>query len=217
MKLIIDIPEEDYNNIEPFLNDETINGGFNLFKALNIIKKGIPLEQKSCDMKQRVEKEYLYESLCEDLKKANAEIKRLSEPCDDAISRLDALKEMQTYYDDCAQTSEYTRLGFETAIDVVKSLPPINPQEPKYCDRNICVSNEYNGIGCNECEVTKSQKPKTGHWIAIDEEPHEDYECDNCGYTISTYTANIEPHTEYKYCPNCGCRMVEPQESEDKE
>ncbi len=56
-------------------------------------------------------------------------------------------------------------------------------------------------------------KTKTGHWIAIDEEPHEDYECDKCGYVVSTYTANIEPHTEYKFCPNCGRRMVEPQES----
>ena len=32
-------------------------------------------------------------------------------------------------------------------------------QEPKYCDRNICVRNEHNGIGCGECEVTKSQEP----------------------------------------------------------
>ena len=32
-------------------------------------------------------------------------------------------------------------------------------QEPKYCDRNICLKNEYNGIGCDECEVTKSQEP----------------------------------------------------------
>lgn len=52
-------------------------------------------------------------------------------------------------------------------------------------------------------------QPKTGHWIDIDEEPHEDYECDNCGYVVSTYTANIEPHTEYKYCPNCGAKMKE--------
>ena len=58
------------------------------------------------------------------------------------------------------------------------------------------------------------QEPKTGHWIAIDEEPHEDYECDKCGYVVSTFTENIEPHTEYKYCPNCGARMVEPQKSE---
>ena len=59
----------------------------------------------------------------------------------------------------------------------------------------------------------RSQEPKTGHWIGIDEEPHEDYECDKCGYVVSTYTANIEPHTEYKFCPNCGARM----ERSDKE
>lgn len=56
------------------------------------------------------------------------------------------------------------------------------------------------------------QEPKTGHWIGIDEEPHEDYECNNCGYVVSTYTANIEPHTEYKYCPNCGAKMQEVEE-----
>ena len=53
----------------------------------------------------------------------------------------------------------------------------------------------------------KTLEPKTGHWIGIDEEPHEDYECDKCGYTISTFTANIEPYTEYRYCPNCGAKM----------
>ena len=50
-------------------------------------------------------------------------------------------------------------------------------------------------------------KQRTGKWIGIDEEPHEDYECDKCGYGVSTYTANIEPHTEYKYCPGCGAKM----------
>ena len=60
----------------------------------------------------------------------------------------------------------------------------------------------------------ESVTQKSGKWIGIDEEPHEDYECSCCGYIVSTFTANIEPHTEYKYCPNCGARMVEPQESE---
>lgn len=32
---------------------------------------------------------------------------------------------MQYYHDDCAKTSEYTRLGFETAIEVVKDAPTI--------------------------------------------------------------------------------------------
>lgn len=50
MKLIIDIPEEDYNNIEPFLNGETIKGGFNLFKTLEIIKNGTPLDNLTADL-----------------------------------------------------------------------------------------------------------------------------------------------------------------------
>lgn len=31
-------------------------------------------------------------------------------------------------------------------------------RETKYCDRNICASNENNGVQCDECEVTKSQR-----------------------------------------------------------
>lgn len=41
----------------------------------------------------------------------------------------------------------------EMAIEALKNR--IGECE-KYCDRNICISNEYNGIGCDECEVTKS-------------------------------------------------------------
>lgn len=36
-----------------------------------------------------------------------------------------AIKDMQYYHDDCAQTSEYTRLGFETAMEVVKSASTV--------------------------------------------------------------------------------------------
>lgn len=64
------------------------------------------------------------------------------------------------------------------ALDDIESLSPVTPKE------------------------------KTATWVPTDEEPHEDYECNKCGYAVSTFTANIEPHTEYKYCPNCGARMV---------
>ena len=81
-------------------------------------------------------------------------------------------------------------------------------QEPKYCDRNICIKNEYNGIGCDECEVTKSQEPKIGHWSHDGSHWKNRFICSECGYKLFDEPTN--------YCPNCGCRMVEPQESEDK-
>ena len=45
MQVVIDISKEDYNKIEPFLNGQKIKGGFNLFKALEIIKNGTPLPE----------------------------------------------------------------------------------------------------------------------------------------------------------------------------
>ena len=57
------------------------------------------------------------------------------------------------------------------------------------------------------------QEPKTGLWIGIDEEPHEDWECDNCGFVIWA-DENIE---KFHYCPNCGAKMVGSKaESEEK-
>lgn len=66
-------------------------------------------------------------------------------------------------------------------VETIEDLPPVTPQ------------------------------PKTGRWIGIDEEPHEDWECDNCGFAIWA-DENIE---KFHYCPNCGAKMVEPQGSED--
>ena len=52
-------------------------------------------------------------------------------------------------------------------------------------------------------EPSVKPQPKTGHWI------EDEYEmkviCSACGEENDKYS---------KYCPDCGCRMVEPQESE---
>ena len=60
------------------------------------------------------------------------------------------------------------------------------------------------------------QEPKTGHWIkvldVVNEYGSETYhhECSECGSDKSGWGKFI-------YCPDCGAKMVEPQESEDKE
>jgi len=55
MKLIVDISEDDYNNIEPFLNGQTIKGGFNLFKALEIFKNGTPLDEVKAEIVKEID------------------------------------------------------------------------------------------------------------------------------------------------------------------
>lgn len=45
-----------------------------------------------------------------------------------------------------------------------------------------------------------------GHWNIIG---HNCIKCNQCGFERDYYNQS-------KYCPNCGARMVEPQESEDK-
>ena len=41
--------------------------------------------------------------------------------------------------------------------------------EEKYCDRNICASNDVNGIGCEDCEVTKSLECKVEDKPSLDD------------------------------------------------
>jgi len=43
-------------------------------------------------------------------------------------------------------------IGREECLEIIDKY---SEQEPKYCDRNICIKNEYNGISCDECEVRK--------------------------------------------------------------
>ena len=54
----------------------------------------------------------------------------------------------------------------------------------------------------------KEQEPKTGHWIVHEIESTLKWlECSNC-HCETSYKIM------YNYCPNCGAKMVEPQETE---
>ena len=94
------------------------------------------------------------------------------------------------------------RIGNYYIAEAIKRLPSVS--QPQIA--SDCVGRKY---------IVHEVERTHGHWIGIDEEPHEDYECDRCGYMVSTFTANIKPSDEYKFCPNCGAKMVEPQESEE--
>lgn len=124
------------------------------------------------------------------------------EPCDNAVSRqavLDAMYELCNKGGTLKENPWRDNPHIDAITDAINNLPSVNPQEPKYCDRNICVSNEYNGIGCDECEVTKSQEPKTGHWIHRTQDGGCFWEeCSVC---------HTERAFSTKYCPDCGTYM----------
>lgn len=57
---------------------------------------------------------------------------------------------------------------------------------------------------CNaDYEIVKVnvEPVRHGHWVGVDDEPYEVWECDVCGYI---YETDSKLH---RYCPNCGAKM----------
>ena len=62
-------------------------------------------------------------------------------------------------------------------------------------------------------EAEEEQEPKTGHWIALNDDYLDWYECSECGYGSE---GEIQYSSEYdvrtNYCPCCGAKMEEVEE-----
>ena len=78
-------------------------------------------------------------------------------------------------------------------------------------------SDDYNDFVCAVCNLPSvTPQPKVGKWIAQDiHNCHTDFKCSACGYIHRFMHIYGEPTADYTYCPNCGAKMVEPQESEE--
>lgn len=53
----------------------------------------------------------------------------------------------------------------------------------------------------DEMQPVDAVPVRHGHWVGIDDEPCEVFECDICGYIYETDSRL------YNYCPNCGAKM----------
>ena len=73
---------------------------------------------------------------------------------------------------------------------------------------------------CHECEKILTctyykQEPKEGHWIKVSDGYGDNAyicECSECKDTVWVYK---DANRKWNFCPNCGARMVEEQESEE--
>ena len=75
-------------------------------------------------------------------------------------------------------------------------------------DSKMKLHNRLNEL-CKLAIKALEQEPKTGHWKPFDLTfGRSIYYCTSC-----ECGTNME--TVFKYCPNCGAKMVEPQEREE--
>jgi hypothetical protein len=156
------------------------------------------------------------------------------EPCEDAISREEAIGAVANLFEMSEYPHPYSQgkpIRLKDIKEKLKHLPPVQPKKIECVDAisredaldalHMCLStNSYDDDVTGdsyicyeeaEYEIEKlpsvQPKPKTGHWIPSHIPESILDECSECGFSCGAFTFN--------YCPNCGCRMVKPQESEE--
>ena len=123
----------------------------------------------------------------------------------------------------CRKQEDYMYREF---VEILVSYPPADlciyseyKGKPYYSIKYRENGKEYVGFGTYKIEILSQWikdyfiagvQPKTGHWIEIVVNGQHKIKCDKCDYIEPLYITHIR-----NYCPNCGTKMIEPQESED--
>ena len=150
-----------------------------------------------------------------------AAIKEVKEPCEDCIDR-EALMDIE--YEDVIDVhgKQYVRL-MEVADKTIK-MPTVRPlsstDDCEPCED--CISRQAAiGLFAQNADAVRpysktwgevkalpsvTAQPKMGRWI-------DDCVCSNCRWAHED-VRGYPLITTFKFCPNCGAKMAEPQESE---
>ena len=134
-----------------------------------------------------------------------AAIQALSqEPTDENLHREREQAYMQGYED------ASKRFRQEPCDDVVsrQAVLKLKHHKPEYGDMIYAFDVEQ--------LPSVTQKSKTGHWIKKEDDTCWWYACSECEQEPLKNRWNDDDVLS-AFCPNCGCRMVEPQERSDKE
>lgn len=96
----------------------------------------------------------------------------------------------------------------QAVIDLMRSLTRwcVRSEDGKI--NNVGLLYDDVMFGIDKLPSVNPQEPKTGHWIWC----VGSHKCSNCEeYTCFSHKELL------RYCPNCGAKMVEPQERSEKE
>ena len=159
------------------------------------------------------------------------------EPCKNTIDRQAVLDIVDSYSESQSNVEDVT----QDIISDIMALSPVTSQEPcemtaeEYRQRMIQAFHNANTdelIALCVLPTEKEfehlewllknhykQKTKTGYWIRWYEQKETEWytdniphcKCSECGKEYDLYSSQF-----IKYCPNCGAKMIEPQESEEE-
>lgn len=177
------------------------------------------LEQEPCtDAQER------YEDLCEyfgdakDILKSRKDFKAWLERIRWHIHKAEELYEKYEYKQEpCDVFDEYGNYKYPSDVELTEpntatSMPCEDAiSRDAVLEKAVYTETEEGWSGytvdvdyIKSLPSVKPQEPKTGHWI--EDEYEMEVRCSACG----------EENDECSnYCPNCGAKMVEPQESEE--
>ena len=139
------------------------------------------------------------------------------EPCDDVVSRIltrmwncrgkhttsiDKVKMEQIIRDELPSVT-FKSIGCDDVVSR-EAVLKLKHHKPEYGDM----------IYAFDVEQLPSVTQKSGKWILLDECANSGYYCSRCQKKLvkEGWSDTVK---KIKFCPNCGCRMVEPQESEE--
>ena len=109
-------------------------------------------------------------------------------------------------------------LSMGQVVKCIHALPSVNVRQTE----KKCVNCQHlDTFLCVDCKAENHWEQKverqTGEWIEKDGYDGDVYyDCSVCGESWTTIEGTPWDNG-MKFCPNCGAKMVEPKESEDKE
>lgn len=137
---------------------------------------------------------------------ANINILIEQQPCEDAISRQAVIEAFQMFreYESNLNNKEWV----DRIENIVNQLPPVQPKPKTVCSCNQIKWERDMAIAqLNELGYGLGEKPKTAHWILLDECSNSGYYCSNCHKKVvkEGWSNTVK---KIKFCPNCGSYIV---------
>lgn len=143
------------------------------------------------------------------------------EPCGNTIDRAEAIKVASGYCHPANVAKELAKLPAvnpQLCEDAISRQAVIDSLHSKFAD-GFDSDRWWNSKSVLYAinKVPPVNPTKTGHWIEKDGFDGDTYyDCSECGESWTTIEGTPW-NNGMEYCPNCGCRMVKPQERSDKE